>query len=59
MRIKSFRIAALVAGLALLLVTLLAVPAIAETRQLVVTLLGGKQVTLSVRSRCRTWGVPS
>jgi murein DD-endopeptidase MepM/ murein hydrolase activator NlpD len=48
MRSKSFRIAALVLGTALLLVTLLAGPATADPRRLVVTLLGGKQVTLTV-----------
>ena len=48
MRTTSFRIASLLAGIALLLVALLSVPATADTRRLVVTLLGGKQVTLSV-----------
>jgi hypothetical protein len=48
MRTKPLRLASLVAGIALLLVALLSVPAIAERRQLIVTLLGGKQVTLTV-----------
>src|SRR6185436_17017095 len=38
----------LVAGVALLLVSLLSGPASAEPRRLVVTLLGGRQVTLTV-----------
>ncbi|HZV74232.1 MAG TPA: lytic murein transglycosylase [Conexibacter sp.] len=48
MRTKSFRIASLILGIALLSMALLSGPATAETRRLVVTLLGGKQVTLSV-----------
>ncbi len=48
MRTKSLRITSLVAGIALLLVALLAVPAIADKRTLLVTLLGGKQVTVTV-----------
>jgi hypothetical protein len=48
MRTKSFRIASLIAGIALLLIGLLSGPATAEPRRLVVTLLGGKQVTLTV-----------
>ncbi len=48
MRTKPHRTAALIVGVALLLVTLLSGPASAEPRQLVVTLLGGKQVTLTV-----------
>jgi Transglycosylase SLT domain len=48
MRTTSFRIVSLIAGIALLLVALLSVPAIAEKRTLLVTLLGGKQVTLTV-----------
>jgi hypothetical protein len=46
MRTKSSRIAALVVGV--LLVTLLSGPASADPRRLVVTLLGGKQVSLTV-----------
>jgi hypothetical protein len=48
MRTKPLRIAALIAGMALLLVTVLSGPATAEPRRLVVTLLGGKVVTLTV-----------
>ena len=48
MRTKPHRIAALVVGIVLLMLTLLSGPASAEPRQLVVTLLGGKQVTLTV-----------
>jgi hypothetical protein len=48
MRIKSLRIASLIVGLAVVLVTVLSGPATAEPRRLVVTLLGGKQVTLTV-----------
>jgi Transglycosylase SLT domain len=48
MRIKQHRIAPLIAVVALLLVALLAVPAVADKRTLVVTLLGGKQVTITV-----------
>jgi len=48
MKGKSFRIAALVLGSALLLVALLAGPATAEPRRLLVTLLGGRQVTITV-----------
>ncbi|MGN6189944.1 MAG: lytic murein transglycosylase [Conexibacter sp.] len=45
---KSLRIAALILGMALLLVTALSVPATAEPRTLLVTLVGGKQVTVTV-----------
>lgn len=48
MRTKPFRTASLLAGIAMLLVTLLSGPATAESRRIVVTLLGGKQVTLTV-----------
>src|ERR1044072_4664845 len=48
MRTTPYRIASLIAGIALLLVALLAVPAVAEKRLLVITLLGGKQVTLTL-----------
>jgi Transglycosylase SLT domain len=48
MRTKSFRIAALIFGIALLLLMGLAGPATAEPRRLLVTLVGGKQVTLTV-----------
>ncbi len=48
MTTTKFRIASLVAGIALVVVALLSVPAIADKRNLVVTLLGGTQVTLSV-----------
>ena len=48
MRTKSFRIAALIFGIALLLLMGLAGPATAESRRLLVTLVGGKQVTLTV-----------
>ncbi|HEX4805402.1 MAG TPA: lytic murein transglycosylase [Conexibacter sp.] len=48
MKGKSFRIAALVAGTALLLMALLSGPATAEPRRLLVTLLGGRQVTITV-----------
>jgi Transglycosylase SLT domain/Peptidase family M23 len=48
MKTTSLRIASLIAGTALLLMALLSVPAIAEKRRLVVTLLGGRQVTLTV-----------
>jgi hypothetical protein len=44
----KLRIASLVAGLVLLLVTWLSVPALADKRRLIVTLLGGKHVTLTV-----------
>lgn len=47
MRTKPFRIVSLIAGTALLLAALLAVPAGAEKRLLLVTLLGGKQVTVT------------
>jgi hypothetical protein len=50
MRTKSFRIASLVVGITLLLLTLLSGPAAAEPRRLVVTLLGGKQVTITVEA---------
>jgi hypothetical protein len=42
------RIALLIAGIVLTLMALLAMPAVADKRRLVVTLLGGKQVTLTV-----------
>ncbi len=45
---KPFRIAALILGMALLLVALLSGPAAAEQRRLLVTLMGGRQVTLTV-----------
>jgi Transglycosylase SLT domain len=48
MRSKSFRIAALILGIALLLVIAVSGPATAEPRHLVVTLLGGKQVSVTV-----------
>ncbi|HMJ04416.1 MAG TPA: lytic murein transglycosylase, partial [Conexibacter sp.] len=48
MKTKLLRITSLVAGISLLLVVMLSVPAIAEKRRIVVTLLGGKQVTLTV-----------
>jgi murein DD-endopeptidase MepM/ murein hydrolase activator NlpD len=48
MRTKKLRTASLVGAIILLLLTLVAVPAIAQTRQLLVTLLGGKHVTLTV-----------
>ena len=48
MRTKSFRIAALIFGIALLLLMGLAGPATATPRTLLVTLVGGKQVTLTV-----------
>ena len=48
MRSKPFRIAALILGIALLLVALLSGPATAEPRRLLVTLMGGRQVTLTV-----------
>jgi hypothetical protein len=48
MRTRKLRIASLIAGVALILVALLSGPAIAEKRRLVVTLLGGKVVTLTV-----------
>lgn len=48
MRTKPIRITSLIAGIALLLVVVLSVPAIAEKRHLIVTLLGGKQVTITV-----------
>ncbi|MBS1871267.1 MAG: lytic murein transglycosylase [Actinobacteria bacterium] len=48
MRSKPFRIAALIAGVALLLVAVLAGPATADPRHLLVTLLGGKQVSITV-----------
>jgi hypothetical protein len=48
MTTTKLRTASLVGALALLLVILLAVPAIAETRHLIVTLLGGKRVELTV-----------
>ncbi len=48
MKGKSFRIAASVLGIALLLLALVAGPATAEPRRLLVTLLGGKQVTITV-----------
>ncbi|MGB2710997.1 MAG: lytic murein transglycosylase, partial [Conexibacter sp.] len=48
MTTTKLRIASLVAGIALVLVALLPVSAIADKRRLVVTLLGGKQVTLTV-----------
>jgi len=48
MRTTPFRITSRIAGIVLLLVALLSVPAIAEKRTLLVTLLGGKQVTLTV-----------
>jgi hypothetical protein len=50
MRSKSFGTTALIIGVALLLVTLLSGPATAEPRRIVVTLLGGKQVTLTVEA---------
>lgn len=48
MRTKLHRISSLIAGTVILLAALLAGPAIADKRTLVVTLLGGKQVTLTV-----------
>jgi hypothetical protein len=48
MRRKSVRITALILGIALLLVTALSGLATAEPRQLLVTLLGGKQVPVTV-----------
>jgi Transglycosylase SLT domain len=48
MRSQSFRIVALVLGTALLLLMLLSGPATAEQRQLLVTLVGGRQVALTV-----------
>jgi soluble lytic murein transglycosylase-like protein len=48
MRTKSFRIGALIVGIALLLLMGLAGPATATSRTLLVTLVGGKQVTLTV-----------
>jgi hypothetical protein len=48
MRSKPFRIAALILGIASLLVTTLSGPATAEPRHLLVTLLGGKQVSITV-----------
>jgi hypothetical protein len=45
---KSVRITALVLGIALLLVAVFAGPATAEPRHLLVTLLGGKQVSITV-----------
>lgn len=48
MRSKPFRIAALILGIASLLVITLSGPATAETRHLLVTLLGGKQVSITV-----------
>jgi hypothetical protein len=48
MKSKPFRIAALILGIALLLVALLSGPATAEPRRLLVTLMGGRQVTLTV-----------
>ena len=48
MRSKPFRIAALILGIALLLVAVLSGLATAEPRHLLVTLLGGKQVSLTV-----------
>ncbi|HXE46382.1 MAG TPA: lytic murein transglycosylase [Conexibacter sp.] len=47
---KPFRIAALVLGTALMLVALLAGPATAEPRRLLVTLMGGRQVTITVEA---------
>ncbi len=44
----KLRIASLIAGITLVLVGLFAGPAVAEKRRLVVTLMGGKQVTLTV-----------
>ena len=54
MRTTSLRIASLIAGVAVLLVALLSVPALAEKRRLIVTLLGGKQVTLTVDAAAGT-----
>ncbi len=48
MKGKSFRIAALVAGTALLLMAFLSGPATAEPRRLLVTLLGGREVAITV-----------
>jgi len=48
MRTKPFRIAALILGIASLLVATLSGPATAEPRHLLVTLLGGKQVSITV-----------
>jgi hypothetical protein len=48
MRSQSFRIAALILGIALLLLTVVSGPATAEPRRLLVTLVGGKQVTVTV-----------
>ncbi|HEU4703166.1 MAG TPA: hypothetical protein VFS37_11855, partial [Conexibacter sp.] len=48
MRTKSFRIAALILGIALLLLMGLSGPATATPRTLLVTLVGGKQVTVTV-----------
>jgi Transglycosylase SLT domain len=48
MRSKTVRIAALALGIALLLVTALSGLATAEPRHLLVTLLGGKQVSITV-----------
>jgi murein DD-endopeptidase MepM/ murein hydrolase activator NlpD len=56
MRTKPSRIAALLIGAALLLATLLSGPASAEPRRLVVTLLGGKQITITVAA---TPGTPA
>jgi hypothetical protein len=48
MRTKPFRIAALIIGIALLLLMGLSGPATATPRTLLVTLVGGKQVTVTV-----------
>jgi len=48
MRSKSFRIAALILGIVLLLLTTVSGAATAEPRTLLVTLVGGKQVTVTV-----------
>jgi hypothetical protein len=48
MRSKPVRIAALILGIVLLLVMLVSGPASAEPRHLLVTLLGGKQVSITV-----------
>ena len=48
MRSKPFRIAAPICTIALLLLALLSGPATAEPRRLLVTLMGGRQVTLTV-----------
>jgi Transglycosylase SLT domain len=48
MRSNWFRIAALILGITLLLLTMISGAATAEPRRLLVTLVGGKQVTLTV-----------